>query len=297
MTNAMPPTSAVGKAGVQAQMSRPRRWLALLPLAAVLIGTASHWLELFRLWNETSTLGHGWLLLGLIGYELWQRRASIREVRLTFDGPVLLGLLTLSLAWFGTLWLEIDSLALSFLPVLLLAAIGVATGRQGLRTLAFPVLLLLFATPLWTYLVPVLKAGAIAVVSFLVRAVGMTALIEGEVVILPSGVLRIADSCSGVHQFVVASLIGTVYAWWNASHYLARARIIALACVIAIITNWVRVFALVAIGYYSNMEHYLVRVDHYWFGWALFAIAMSVFFLIARRFADRAAPDDDSPRE
>ncbi len=35
-------------------------------------------------------------------------------------------------------------------------------------------------------------------------------------------------------------------------------------------------------GYLTDMQHYLVRVDHYYFGWALFAVAMAVFFLLAR---------------
>jgi EpsI family protein len=36
-------------------------------------------------------------------------------------------------------------------------------------------------------------------------------------------------------------------------------------------------------GQVSRMQHYLVTKDHYVFGWVLFAIAMLVFLLIARR--------------
>jgi hypothetical protein len=50
------------------------------------------------------------------------------------------------------------------------------------------------------------------------------------------------------------------------------------------------------------MQSYLVRVSHYGFGWALFAVAMAVFFLLASRLplrpaATPAAPVITSPEE
>lgn len=280
MTNAMPPTSPVAP--------DPRRLLALLPLLAILVLTAKHWLELFRLWNDTSTLGHGWLLLALVGWELWQRRARIAGLRLSFDVLMLAALFGVLAVWFAAIWFDVENLRLTLLPVLLVAAIGVATGREGLRALAFPVLLLLFAVPFWFYVQPVLRDVTVAVVGFLVRAVGVTALIEGPKITLPSGTLTIADSCSGVHQFVVAALIGTVFAFWNADDRRTRLKVIGLACGIAVVTNWIRVFLLVVIGYASQMQHYFVRVDHYWFGWGLFAVAMAIFFVMARRIVERS---------
>jgi hypothetical protein len=43
------------------------------------------------------------------------------------------------------------------------------------------------------------------------------------------------------------------------------------------------VFTLVLVGHATNMQHYLVAQSHYFFGWLLFAGAMTVFFLIERR--------------
>jgi exosortase len=267
----------------------PRGLLALIPLAAILALTATHWFDLFRLWNETTTLGHGWLLLGLVAWELWQRRAQIGGLTLSFDARMFAVLLGAVAVWVATIWFGVENLRLTMLPILLVAAIAVATGRDGWRVFAFPVLLLLFATPFWFYVQPLLREITVVVVGFLVRAVGITALIQGSTITLPSGSLEIADSCSGVHQFVVAALIGTVYAWWHTDDWRTRAKVVALACAIAIVTNWIRVFALILVGYVSEMQHYLVRVDHYWFGWALFAVSISIFFVLARRIVERSA--------
>ncbi|HSN71458.1 MAG TPA: exosortase [Steroidobacteraceae bacterium] len=272
----------------------PRGLLALLAPLAILALTGLHWLELFGLWNSTSTLGHGWLLLGLVGWELWQRRTRLSRLRLGLDVGMLALLAAVIAVWAATIWLGLENLRLTMLPVLLVAALAVATGREGARVFAFPILLLLFATPVWFYVQPVLQQITIVVVGFLVRAVGITALIEGELITLPSGSLRIADSCSGVHQFVVAALIGTVYAWWHADEWRTRAKLVALACLIAVVTNWVRVFALVVVGYLSEMQHYLVQVDHYWFGWALFAVSITIFFVLARRIVERQRVNDEA---
>jgi exosortase len=291
MTKAMPSGRPVAQDRPETRMplSEPRGLFALIPLVAVLALTGRHWLELFRLWNETSTLGHGWLLLGLVGWELWQRRAQIGGLSLAFDARMLVLLLGALAIWVATIWFGVENLRLTMLPILLVAALAAATGRDGLRTFAFPLLLLLFATPIWFYVQPLLREVTVIVVSFLVRAVGITAWVEGPTITLPSGSLEIADSCSGVHQFVVAALIGTVYAWWHTDDWRARAKVVALACLIAVVTNWIRVFALVVVGYVSEMQHYLVRVDHYWFGWALFAVSISIFFVLARRIVERPA--------
>jgi EpsI family protein len=58
-----------------------------------------------------------------------------------------------------------------------------------------------------------------------------------------------------------------------------------VAALLALVTNWVRVGSLVAIGHYSEMQHYLIRNEHYYYGWVLFAIALIPLFFAARRLA------------
>jgi EpsI family protein len=43
------------------------------------------------------------------------------------------------------------------------------------------------------------------------------------------------------------------------------------------------VFTIIVAGHLTDMQHFLVRVDHYYFGWFVFAFAMALFFAIARR--------------
>jgi exosortase/archaeosortase family protein len=73
--------------------------------------------------------------------------------------------------------------------------------------------------------------------------------------------------------------------YWRLNAIKRPAVLLVLAASLAVFTNWLRVFVITVAGYMTNMQHYLVRVDHYRFGWVVFAIAMGVFFLLAARMA------------
>jgi hypothetical protein len=55
------------------------------------------------------------------------------------------------------------------------------------------------------------------------------------------------------------------------------------------------VFTIILAGYLTDMQHYLVRVSHYAFGWWVFAGAMIAFFAIVRRFFPEPPAEGNSP--
>ena len=68
--------------------------------------------------------------------------------------------------------------------------------------------------------------------------------------------------------------------------------VVALGTGIAILANWFRVVFVICAGYLTDMQHYLVTVDHYYFGWFVFFIALIPFFVFARRLESK----DDGPQ-
>ena len=55
-----------------------------------------------------------------------------------------------------------------------------------------------------------------------------------------------------------------------------------IAAVFAVAMNWIRVATIITAGHLTNMQSYLVQVDHYNFGWVLFAVLLIPFFVLAR---------------
>jgi exosortase/archaeosortase family protein len=125
-------------------------------------------------------------------------------------------------------------------------------------------------------------------VRILLRVVGIPAYFQSNELHLPAGVLAVEGGCSGLHFFVVAMAIATLY--WRLTAMKRPVVLFVLAASLAILSNWLRVFAIAVAGYLTNMQHYLVRVEHYRFGWVVFAMGMAGFFFIAGRMDGTARP-------
>ena len=70
----------------------------------------------------------------------------------------------------------------------------------------------------------------------------------------------------------------------------ARALVqLVVMAVLALLANWVRVYTVIEAGYLTDMKHHLVSVGHYWFGWCVFAVALTCFFWLATWFSPAIA--------
>jgi hypothetical protein len=70
------------------------------------------------------------------------------------------------------------------------------------------------------------------------------------------------------------------------------------AILLAMATNWLRIFIIAVAGHLTDMQHPLVSKEHYTFGWMMFVGTMIVFFLVVRRWpvhaSESAADVEDS---
>jgi EpsI family protein len=151
------------------------------------------------------------------------------------------------------------------------------------RVLIFPIGFLYFAMPAWSGLVTPLQALSIHVNSVLIWLTGLPAYISGDVVQVPAGTLEIAGGCGGRHSFVVGLTLAALYGELARDTLRWRLTWIGLMGLLALIANWVRIFVIVAAAVATDMQTFLVTVDHYWFGWGMFLLAFVGFLWIAGR--------------
>ncbi len=190
---------------------------------------------------------------------------------------------------------RIDTLTSLMLPAGLLACAWALLGfRPMLRFLPY-VLLFGLSLPVWSDLVPLLVVVATAVVTELVSAIGITALIEGAHITLPYGRLVIADGCSGIRYFAISILLAMMMAILNDFRWKGWLAAIALGAGLALVVNWIRITALVVIAYQSRMESSLVA-DHETFGWAIYAAFVVPVMWLAPVYKRGQLPAGDAPR-
>ncbi|MBX3703183.1 MAG: exosortase [Steroidobacteraceae bacterium] len=280
-------------------MTAPRGPLAVA-LALIAFATAAFWpsvAALAELWShpERRTYQHGYLIAAIALWLVWRERARLAAAA----GPANPAMLVLAalggIAW-GIAWnAGLQVLHFVIWPAVLWCALAGALGLRAGRVLSLPVGFLYFAMPVWEALMPTLQSATVLANQVLGSIAGVPMLIQDTYVHIPEGTFEIAGGCSGLNYLIVGLAIATLLGELNRDTPGRRLLLILLGGAMAIASNWLRVFIIIYAGHVSDMTHYLVRVDHYNFGWVLYAFVLAAFFLIARRLpAGAAAGDEDA---
>lgn len=259
-----------------ADSAATRKWKDIAPLlfiaalAGLYLPTVA---DLFDKWTKwTESLSHGLLLIGIFLYFVckdlpFQTKAGRgRKVWLTSCG-----LLCTSL-----LWALFASINLSLLAELCLVGIlfltvanlyGFSTAWQKRFLLAMPI----FTLTAWDHLNGGLVSLSASVVGYAVGLLNIPAVIDGSSIFIPFGHIVIADGCSGMRYLIIALAIGYLIGYLNdySEKYLIPT--LAIAALLALATNWLRIFILILVGYKTEMQSSLMH-QHDTFGWILFAL-------------------------
>ena len=240
--------------------------------------------HLLEQWAEDADMGHGFFVPAIAAYVAWQRRD---QVLATPRKPNYWGLLLL--AWgacqliVGMLGVELFLQRTAFL-ISLVGAILTVGGMQVLKSLAFPLFLLVFMIPIpgvvYTQITFPLQIFASRVAETTLGLIGIPVLRDGNVLELASQKLSVVEACSGIRSLLSLTFLSLVYAYFFDSKVWMRAALFAATIPIAILANAGRVTITgilsewrtdLAQGFFHSVE-----------GWIIFLVAM-VFMILTHR--------------
>jgi EpsI family protein len=112
---------------------------------------------------------------------------------------------------------------------------------------------------------------------------GIPVYLEGYEIVAPGAQFMVAEACSGLNFFLAAIILAIVFAKLNQLRVRVALLFAALAMVIAILSNWLRVAIIVGVGSLTHMDHWIVR-DHLWFGWLVFMVAIALYIWSGHRW-------------
>ncbi len=277
----VPPSSALG---------RIRLWngFAIIALAFVLVlglyaSTVESLIERYLKFDESYS--HGFLVFGLVLWLFWHRRTQIMGVGPNPYLPAVAALVPMTLLWLVGYLTDIIIVQQMLLPALVFSVILLLGGRELARLSVFPVAFLYFAIPVWDYLIGALVKITVIVVTAALAYSHIPVFIEASYIYLPSGTIFVADSCSGIRYLVVGTAFATLCGHLYFRSWRWRTGLIAIGALLGLLTNWVRVYSLVLIAHFTEMQSPLIR-EHEFYGLGLFAIVLFVLFFIVNRHAD-----------
>ena len=245
---------------------------------------------------QTEELRHAPLVLMAVAWLAWRCRQAFMAARPAPNDRIGLPLLVFGLlAYVVGRSQEIPLLEVSSQLPVFAAAILLTRGTAALRTVAFPLLFLLFLVPLPGLVVdavtgPLKQWVSVAVEEILFLA-GLPIARSGVVLTLGHYQLLMADACSGLHSMISLSALGLLFLHLMARPgWLHNVLLVVALLPIAFAANVVRVLALALATYYLG-ERAAQGIVHDLAGVLLFVVALGGMFatdaLLRRALARR----------
>lgn len=269
-------------------LSKDNRFLiVLLGLFVLVFGIvfSPTWQGLFHAWSSSDDYSHGFLIVPLSLYFVWQKREDLRAATIKtswFLFPLVLIALFLYLV---AQYAEIVTLASLSMIFFLGSSLLFIFGVQVFKLCCFSLFLLFFMVPvpaqIYAIITIPLQLFVTKITVYIASSIGIPILREGNVLYLPEHTLQVVQACSGLRSIMSLLTLGIVIGYVSLKSNLLRTVLTLFAIPIAIFVNIVRVFLMVIAFYYFNFD-LAVGMIHLLFGVAIFCLALLLFVLFRK---------------
>jgi len=265
--------------------------------ACLLLFYSQTLLGLWKHWISDPDYSYALFIPFVSAYVIWKKRKIIATmpVRPSWHGGVFVFLFFI-VSIYGILGSS-PSVVRCALPLMLLSITMFCYGRQLFMALLYPLSLLLFMIPLPTFLqtnigVP-LKFLSTKLGEIMLRAVGVSVYVEGNIIDLGVTQLQVVDACSGLRYILPLMGLGVIFVYFFEKTRWKQILLVLITIPISILANGLR------IGITGHLaQHYGLDAAEGFFhgfsGWLIFVFAIvlliSVYTLL--RLSVRNKPAD-----
>ena len=265
-----------------------RRTLLLSQAIAAIAFLALYWQVLAKLihdWSRDENYSHGFLIVPIALYFIWERRESLMQAEAKPSvlglGVIVMSLLTLMA---GTLGAELFLTRVSLIGM----AAGIVLlvfGTEHLRILRFPIGFLLLMIPipgiLFNQITFPLQLLASRFGELALRFMNIPVLREGNVINLANTSLEVAEACSGIRSLISLLTLGIVLGYFTDSRASVRLLIAVSTVPVAIAANALRVAGTGVAAHFVGPEA-ATGFLHTFSGWLMFVAASALLLAIQR---------------
>ncbi len=235
--------------------------------------------SLVRQWASDENYSHGFLILPFAAWFVWQQRDALSRTPLV---PSAVGLFVVC----GSLLVLLAGLFGAELFLTRVSLIGIVAGAvlficgwKWLRLLAFPIAFLLLAVPLPTVLFNQiafpLQLLASRVGETVLASAGVPVLREGNILVLPTTTLEVAQACSGIRSLMSLLTLGIILGKLREPRRWARIVLALLTVPVAIAANAARVAGTGLTASYVGARA-AEGFFHTFSGWLMFVVAFAL---------------------
>lgn len=265
------------------QALRPHlKWLFVAAALAALYAPVAQGLLIN--WYQDPDYSHGFFVPLLAAYLIWRKRAELRRLP---SRPSWLGLFivlgSLGFLFLGSLGAELFLTRVALVTTIA-GLVVYFQGWQMLRSIAFPMALLLLMIPLpalvYNEIVFPLQFVASSFATSVLETLNLFPIMrEGNILVLPHNRLEVVEACSGIRSLMSLITLAVGYGYFaERNRYVKIA--LALAMVpLAVVSNGFRVVGTALLTYYWGpkvADGFL----HSFSGWVIFLMATALLLML-----------------
>jgi len=238
---------------------------------------------LVRAWVINPDYSHGFLIVPLCAYFVWERRRRLAalELRPSSAGLVIVAV-SLCIFVAGQLGAEQFLARVSLIGVLA-GSVAFLMGRAHLRVLALTFCFALLMIPLpaivFNEVAQPLQLLASSVAEQTMLLFSIPVLREGNVIFLSNATLEVAEACSGIRSLVSLLTVGIVYGYFTEDRIGRRVFLALSTLPIAVAANALRVAGTGVLAQFAGQA----AADgffHVFAGWLVFMSAVAMMFVL-----------------
>jgi exosortase A len=274
-----------------------RDWLApVIVVAALLLVFRQTAAAMVDIWIRSATFQHGFLVLPIVAWLVWRKRAALFGAAASPVPWLLLPIGVTCVGWLLGEVVEVAAASQFALVTLVVLSVPALFGWGVTRVLAFPLLFLYFAVPFGEFAVPTLQEWTADVTVAGLKLTGIPVYREGMQFVIPSGTWSVVAACSGVRYLIACLMVGTLFAYLNYRTLGRRLLFVLVSIIVPIIANWIRAYTIVMIGHLTGSPM-ILGVEHTTYGWVLFGVIVLGMFAVAARWTQDPEPPHRRPAD
>ncbi|MGB3209927.1 MAG: exosortase [Desulforhopalus sp.] len=241
------------------------------------------WKGLILAWYNSDDYSHGFFIIPIILYSLWQKRDTLSRLPVQTSRLGLI-LLVFSLAlYILALYAEVKTLASLAMVFAIVNAVLFLCGFVIFREIFFVLCFLFFMVP-----VPAqIYSAATIPLQFIVSQVsvwvsmlfGIPIFREGNIIHLPERTLEVVQACSGLRSLMSLLTLSAIIAYFTLRSNWLRMLLLFTGIPAAIVVNIIRVLIIIFSFYYLGFDLTEGAV-HTVFGIAVFALAIALVLFV-----------------
>jgi exosortase A len=243
---------------------------------------------LYKVWDSSDDYSHGFLIIPVSLYILWQNRTTLSAQKIEGNWfGLLLAVFALFMFLFGKFG-AIFTLSSVSMVVFIWGAVIFLLGFKTFQICSFPLVFLLFMIPVPAQIYAALTSPLQFIVTKV--TVGMASMMgiaiyrEGNVIHLADMVFEVVQACSGLRSIMTMLTLGAIFGYFSLRSMPLRLILMTAGIPIAIAINIFRVFSMVVSYNYFKLD-LTQGTPHTVLGLLVFVLGFVLFLVLQKGLA------------